>query len=450
MTIRELPSASYDRALEAIDRTDFTSYIFQYPPLGLWRAVPNRRDVERAWRRTARRWRSAGLYVHVPFCRTKCSFCRFFVLESDRAEDRARLLEGLELEADLYAPLFKGRPFRTLYVGGGTPSLLRHGELKRLFGLLRERFSFVEGAQTAFEANPEFLDARKLRLLRDCGVDRLTLGVQSFDDRVVKAVDRTQSPGAARRSFEEARRAGIPFINIDLMCGLPGQDLRVYLRDVKEAVLLRPDMIHTSAFMPTPFTRFSQRGGRLTDERRTSIGRMHAAGRELLLRSGYRPIRHDSLGLSDEARNRQLEDAVVERVPFLGLGPGAVSSATGELRYVNMGNVQGYLARLKAGRSPVLRGHAPSAREEQVNYAMNSFWYGELDLEAFRRHFGEDAESAFGETLSRLEAEGWIRRCGGVFRLSESCDESVRRVRRAFFEPEAAERLAALRPEAGS
>ncbi|HEX4047531.1 MAG TPA: radical SAM protein, partial [Elusimicrobiota bacterium] len=313
----DLPSAELESALTWAENADFTSYVFQYPPLAVWSGSPDRAAIRRSWAKAARGGEETGLYVHVPFCRTKCTFCRFFVLEDSGEAGRDAYIRALDREAGLWAPVVKGARFTTLYIGGGTPSLLSAAQLDALFASLRGRFRLSNLAQVSFEANPEFLDERKLGVLRRAGVDRLTLGVQSLDDEVTAAVERSQTNRSVGRVFALAREAGIRSINIDLMTGLPRQTLESFRETFEEVLSWRPDSIHVNPFLPTALTRFAERGGRLGPAALSRSSAMQRYAAERMKRAGFRDLPHDAMALDPRARNIQLEDGVILDRSFL-------------------------------------------------------------------------------------------------------------------------------------
>lgn len=445
--MRLTPAPVFQAALSRVEATDFSSYIFQYPPMAVWPRAQSEKPLFEAWARVAAAGRSPGLYVHVPFCRTKCTFCRFFVLESSEARTHSRFVSALGREAALWAPVFKKVEFSTLYFGGGTPSLLGVRPLERMFAALYERFTLKKNAQITFEANPEFLTPAKLAVLTRAGVTRLTLGVQSLDDAVTSRVERSQTNAAVPGVFRAARKAGIPYINIDVMAGLPGQSLESFRATFEEVLSWRPDTIHINPFEPTPLTRFSQRGERHGEQARRLSAAMQLYGRVRMQDEGYGALPYDAMALRPEARNRQLEDSVIGGNSFLGLGCGAVSCAGGRLRYVNTGNLESYCRAAEEGRLPTFKSCALGPRQERINFVLNHLWYGRLDDGEFKRSFGRSVRETFAPAIHHLEALGVLKREAGAaaWRVENRGPAADFEVRRAFFEPGVVRALAAAR-----
>jgi oxygen-independent coproporphyrinogen III oxidase len=182
------------------------------------------------------------LYVHVPFCAAKCHYCDFFSVPAE-GQDRASNLDAILREAELFAP----RHPRTVFVGGGTPSLLSIPELTRLFDRLDEITAFrASSSEVTAECNPESLDRDKARALLDLGVGRLSIGFQSLHDEVLQLFGRVHSVEQSFRAFDAARAAGVTDLNIDMIYAVPGQSAASWAEDLERVLALQPD--HLSAY----------------------------------------------------------------------------------------------------------------------------------------------------------------------------------------------------------
>ena len=175
-----------------------------------------------------------GLYVHVPFCQTKCPYCDFYSITSP--DLISAYLQALEVEASLYKDSFAS--FDTLYLGGGTPSLLAAGQLTALVKSLRRHFEFAPDTEFTLEANPDDITAEKLRLWRELGINRLSLGVQSFDEAELVFLQRRHTARQTKAAIEKIRAAGFENLGLDLMYGLPGQSLGTWLQTLETALEL--------------------------------------------------------------------------------------------------------------------------------------------------------------------------------------------------------------------
>jgi oxygen-independent coproporphyrinogen-3 oxidase len=204
----------------------------------------------------------AGIYLHVPFCITRCGYCDFNAY-AGLDELKPRYLQALLAEAELAAPGWEGTPFVSVFLGGGTPTTMAPADLRALLVHLRERFALADDAEVSIEANPDTVDGASLRALRDAGYDRLSMGAQSFDQAVLASLERIHQPASVRAAFSAARAAGYDNINLDLIYGTDGETTESWERTLRETIALAPE--HISAYA-------------LTIEPATALGRQVAAG----------------------------------------------------------------------------------------------------------------------------------------------------------------------------
>ncbi|MDD4907544.1 MAG: radical SAM protein [Candidatus Omnitrophota bacterium] len=301
-------------------------------------------QVVDAWKNTAQSIRSGqaprelGIFVFVPFCRSKCVFCPYFSygLPSGRALDV--YTESLLAEMNLFKGVFKGVKFNTLWFGGGTPSILEAGHLSKVFKGLHDLFSFSNDVQVTFECSCSSMDYKKLKLLHELGVNRITLGVQSLNDRVLKINNRLfQDKNSSLKLIKDTRKIGIPVLNVDLMCGLPGDSLSSFIRGLREVISLSPDIIHINPFFPSAETNFYKLGRDYSREDAARRSREADEGTKILLGEGYRRIGGAFLGFSrvKGVENRQELDRISANSSYLSLGPTAHGHAFAQLGYVN-------------------------------------------------------------------------------------------------------------------
>lgn len=386
---------------------DYTGYSEQYPPVGSWRPLRGPSLPGRAWSSEAAASSSFNLFVNFPFCRSKCDFCFLPVTGcgGSAREMTGDYLRRLAEEAAFYAPLVSGRRCRSLYVGGGTPSLMTVAQTDAFFSLLRGAFDLSAPDQIALELHPENAAPERLRAFARNGVTWACVGVQSLDRGVLKAARRGQRLASVRRAVLGLRAAGIPGVNLDLICGLPGQTPEMFFADVDAAAALRPDEIHLNVFMDTPYTIYSLRGGKKVDGE--ALERLRDEGFRRLRPLGYRRIDSDAVGLTRLSRNFQTMD-LTGRKSILGLGPGAVSRAWGAARYINTVSWNEYRSDLLAGRPPVRLGTATTELDEMAYYAVDRLTYGrrELLFRAFRELFGKEFISVFPAQTRALAAAG--------------------------------------------
>ena len=337
--------------------------------------------------------RASGLYIHVPFCASKCPYCDFFSIAS--ADMIAAWFASVCRELDLYRERFER--FETVYFGGGTPSLLSAQQLGSLMEHVRTRVRIATDAECTIEVNPDDLSSEKARALRDPGFNRLSIGVQSFDDRLLRFLQRRHTARQARDAFEHAAAAGFENISLDLMYGLPEQDWQA---ELAQAISLQPG--HVSCYQLTikPGTPFfsMQQEGRLPAASEETLAQLFLLTDSLLAEAGY-----DHYEISNYAREPGCEARHNSRYwqhrPYLGLGP-AAHSFDGEKRWWNIDSVPDYCSLISSGSLPVAGSEILTPDQLRLERLM-------LGLRTSRGVAREDV-GAGGSTLAQLEREGLI------------------------------------------
>src|SRR5947209_1838314 len=188
----------------------------------------------------------AGIYIHIPFCRARCSYCDFATgaYEGALAE---RYVRAVAREVEAFARAAADEEVDTIYFGGGTPSLLTHAQVARVIASVRRRFRVAEGAEVTLEMNPGTVTRETLRGFRDAGINRASFGAQTFDERELKRLGRTHTADDTRRTLALLRETGFTNISFDLIAGLPEQTLGAWERNLDEALALRPE--HLSLYL---------------------------------------------------------------------------------------------------------------------------------------------------------------------------------------------------------
>lgn len=301
-----------------------------------------------------------GLYIHVPFCGSKCPYCDFYSVTEPSLIPL--WLEALEREARLYREHFPA--FDALYIGGGTPSLLDARQTTGLMETLFRHFRFSPDTEITLEANPEDVTSEWAALLLDLGCNRISLGVQSFNDRTLRFLQRRHTAGRAERAVECLKRQGFCNIGIDLMYGFPVQTESDWLKSLNRALDLEPT--HLSCYQ-------------LTIAEKTPFGVMHKEGllepinpaqeeaffqltSEFLVDRGFVHYEVSNYARGEAFFCRQ-NRKYWRRIPYLGLGPSAHSFCEGE-RWWNVKSITHYDERLRRGRSPVEERERLSAEQE--------------------------------------------------------------------------------------
>ncbi len=288
-----------------------------------------------------------GLYLHVPFCQSKCRYCDF--ASTTDLDVLIDWQQALLTEIALVQEEGWSQPFDTFYLGGGTPSLLPGGVLATIFTQLRRRFVFTDDAEITLEANPDDVTLEKLGLWRDLGVNRLSLGVQSLQDAELGFLGRRHDAAQARRALGLAREAGLANLSVDLMYALPGQSLAGWLTTLKEVLAYRPEHLscyQLTAAEHTPLGAAVARGEMVLpgeEEQRTFF----LATSELLEAHGYCHYEVANFARGQPYISRH-NSKYWQHGPYLGLGP-AAHSFDGRRRWWNVRSVAQYCWQLAEG-----------------------------------------------------------------------------------------------------
>ncbi len=234
-------------------KTEVGSYfISNYPPFSQWTAdeLPRIEEAMHAPPGGA----PLGIYLHIPFCRKRCKFCYFKVFTDRNAEEIDRYMAGLAHEVELVSrlPFFGGRPFRFVYFGGGTPSFLSSRQLNRLVDNLHRSIGWEQAEEVTFECEPGTLSEAKIKTLQAIGVTRLSLGVEHFDDAILRGNGRAHESAEIHRAWEWIQAAGFPNTNIDLIAGMVGDTDATWTACVRQAIAMQPDSV-TIYQMELPF-----------------------------------------------------------------------------------------------------------------------------------------------------------------------------------------------------
>ncbi|MEW6444642.1 MAG: radical SAM family heme chaperone HemW [Pseudomonadota bacterium] len=265
-----------------------------------------------------------ALYIHLPWCVRKCPYCDFNSHEAPTALPESEYVDALirDLEQDL--PLIWGRPIVSIFIGGGTPSLFSAEAIDRLFSGLRARLKLLPGIEVTLEANPGAVEAGKFREFRALGINRLSIGIQSFQDAPLKALGRIHGGREAIAAAEAAHAAGFDDFNLDLMHGLPGQSVESGLADVRQAIALSPSHVSYYQLTIEPNTLFHARPPALPDDE--LLADIEEGGQALLAEAGY--AQYEVSAYAREGQRCAHNLNYWEFGDYLGIGAGAHGKLT--------------------------------------------------------------------------------------------------------------------------
>lgn len=376
-----------------------------------------------------------GLYVHVPFCERKCAYCDFYSLEN--RDGMAEYLAAIETEIALYADATPRLRARTLYYGGGTPSILTIGQLERMQGVFSGSFSLEADAEITIEVNPGTVTKQSLAAYRSLGFNRLSIGVQSFDPVALEFLGRIHSADDARRCIGDARDAGFDNLSIDLIYSVPGQSDERWYATLDEAVALAPE--HISAYSliveeQTPlYVQVSE--GRVTPNAEAQEASLYEGTMARLERAGF-----EHYEVSNYARpgyRSRHNGSYWNHTSYLGFGPSAHSFFAGvrggeARRWSNIRSVGGWSAMLRNGERPLEREEVLTNQElfeEGIFLGLRS---DGLDPAIVEARSGIGLTERQRSTLQGLLENGLATLDGGRTRLTPAgyvlCDEICARM----------------------
>ena len=368
---------------------------------------------------------SFSLYVHIPYCQAKCPYCDFnsYAASAWPEEDYTRALIGEIERRGAQAP-FDGEMLRTIFFGGGTPSLFAPESIGRILDAANRRFGIERDAEITLEANPGTVDSAKLAGIRAAGVNRLSFGAQSFNDRTLKFLGRIHNAEDTRIAARLAHRAGFTRLNLDLIFAVPGQTIADVKNDIAEAAALEPD--HISAYNLTfeEGTAFfaEMKRGRITPLLSDEQAAMYSLVREEIPRRGYPMYEISNYARPGSEARHNL--TYWRAQSYLGAGAGAHGFALGQ---------NDYGRRWWNERAPgkfieaTLRDGLPEAGAETIDAATGAseFVFLNLRLRAgfrladFRARFGRGFDDIFGARAARLFEGGLLERADGNIRLTD-------------------------------
>jgi len=346
-----------------------------------------------------------ALYVHVPFCVKKCAYCDF-----NAYSGLGDLAEGF-VEAickEIEASHERGKPVETCFFGGGTPTYLEADQLARILTALRSAFAVAHNAEITSEANPSTADAEKFAAMREAGFNRLSIGVQAFDDRLLAAVDRTHTADEAEVAIRAARTAGFENISLDLMFGLPTQTREDWDATLDSAINLGTEHISVYALTLEPGTRFERlhAGGKLNLPTESDELWMYERAIERLTEAGF-----EHYEVSNFARPgfRARHNLVYWRNgEYRGFGPGAVSYIAGR-RWTNEKYPARYNRKVRDEADLAVESERldpPAALAESLMLGLRL--REGIALDPLRMRFGIDPLIHFESTLQKLSSKGWL------------------------------------------
>ena len=389
-----------------------------------------------------------SLYIHIPFCKKKCLYCDFLSAPAC-AQEQEDYVKALLREISVMAKLCEEYRVISVFFGGGTPSLLSSSQMERIMSAIRKGYDLCEDAEITVECNPATADLPKLSAYRECGINRLSIGLQSANDKELKELGRIHNYRQFLETFDAARKAGFTNINVDIMSALPGQTYESYMYTLTSVISLHPEHISAYSLIIEEGTPFYERYGegaankvvqgmesapiypQLPDE--DTERKMYHDTAKVLQKEGY--LRYEISNYAQKGYECRHNMTYWTGIEYLGLGLGASSYFRG-YRYKNITDLNDYIQKCMERLSiqNILQGAAESMLDSPltdeivaltVKDKMEEYMFLGLRLKKgvsihrFQQQFGLSMDNVYGKVIGKLKQEGLLWQQGDSLRLSK-------------------------------
>ncbi len=334
-----------------------------------------------------------GLYLHIPFCVRKCRYCDFLSFSCSNSKVLSEYAAALMQEIKIQSQNWHYREVDTVYIGGGTPSLLSEWDMGKILDCLKDNFNIMEDAEITIEANPSTLSDEKLERYLRKGINRISIGIQSFDNYILSVLGRIHSKNDAFYSFQRAKKAGFENINLDIMFGIPGQTMKMWKDTVRQCIFLRPAHISLYSLQiekGTEMYKLIYDDEKLDPVPEIIDREMYHAALKMMRTAGYEHYEISNSALPGYRSRHNMKYWSYEE--YLGLGPGASSFIDGS-RFKNCENMYDYISAIKENIAPIDAGSVENytLREEMGVFVFTGLRKSDgIDLENFRGLFKKD------------------------------------------------------------
>lgn len=347
-----------------------------------------------------------GLFVYIPFCQKKCFFCRQYSLPENQ-NYMADYLKRMYLEFAEMKETFSGIKFDTLYIGGGTPTVLSSEDLEKLFLEIYDNFKIKKDSQIMIEATPTTINEEKVNVLKKNGVNRMTIGIQSFDQNVLKRNNRYDKKEDVKKIIKYIQKQNFCRISTDLIAGLPGETVTGFESGLNETIAIKPDMINVYAFSPqkdTIFSKAKEEYSKLDMGRRSEM--MRLAREKLSKAEGYKPLQYGGWAKDELSRNIQETDFIEHKASLLSFGHIARSHIYGFQKYMCLPKKHTDMASKKSNGFGYL-GQTIDFEDEIRKYVIMNLRRG-ISITKFFKLFGKSPLEYFEKEFDYLKREGKI------------------------------------------
>lgn len=417
-------------------------FVSAYPPFSCWQK-DSTTDVEKLLKGSTHSQEELplGLYVHIPFCTVRCLYC-YYLSYAKKSDDLINhYIESLLQEVKLYGDFenIAKRSVNFAYFGGGTPSILSVSQITRLLEGIQRVFPWSAIEEVTFECSPTTIIPEKLIALKDAGVTRLSMGVQQFNDEVLRQNGRVHLVKDVERAYEMITKVGFDVVNLDLIVGLVGETNTTFMDSLDQMIGMNPDSVTIYQLeipQNTPLYHLYHNEKLETSPAPWDVKRTRLAkGFSMLERAGYRLRSAYTAARTPKSQNFIYQDAQYHGVDLVGIGASAFSYFDG-CHYQNLTSVSAYLEQTNKNRLPIERAYFLSDQERLVRELILQLKLGSLDRQYFVNKFDVDVFERFTETIADFEREGLIFKNGEQLNLTRQGLLRVDQMLSTFYLPE--------------
>ena len=360
-----------------------------------------------------------GLYLHFPFCISKCPYCDFNSYPIKEDSQISSYISALYQEIMTYSQKFTKSNIKTIYLGGGTPTILSGIQIYNILEFCKDKFTIDKNSEITIEANPGTLDGEKIKLLMRSGINRLSLGAQSFDNLFLKKLGRIHNAQDIIDSYLLARATGFDNINLDIMFALPGQTTENFQATLKKAVSLKPDHLSLYNLTINPGTEYyeNHKKNNLKLPSEDEEFDMYDWAIKFLKKNNFE---HYEIANFAQPHKRSLHNLIYwKNQPYLGIGAGAYSFIRG-YRYMNYKDPEKYIKEVNNNKLPIDHGEKLSLRKRMIETTILGLRTKDgVSFKEYNKRFGVALDDIFSKQMDKLVNLGLLKKDDSKIKLTD-------------------------------
>lgn len=406
----------YQDIINEIDDYRLSCYPPHYPVIKVWNYIKEskiKKIQNKLKTYLLNSTNQIGLYINIPFCKTKCKFCYLRVYTSKNNIEK--FIDGLIKEMEIYS-IYSIKP-DSIYIAGGTVTLLKSKELKKIFENLHKNFDLKKTKQITIETSPSFLNEEKVKILKSYGVNLIMLGIQSFSKEISKNENRYQKTNDIKKAINLFKKYKIAF-NIDLIAGL--SDKKTFISDIYNILKIKPDLIHLNKLKPPKDI-----------NHKMEIEKLQKIGISILKEHGYKIIDEES-GCLKNIKNIQGEMDYQNTSNIIGIGPGSLTHIYSKIRYSTYFELEKYIELINKGLIPIEKYIKISQRDEIDFYVLSHISEG-IKIDEIKKRF-LDSFKSIKNRIEKLQKKAIVLIKGNRYYLNQSIPSSWYEITKNFYQ----------------